>query len=600
MLTRAAAHRLGRTLPCALLVATLAGLPGASASVRTVPAAGAVGALVPAVAAPAVDRLAGPNRYATAVAVSQRAFPTGQHPSVVFLASGVNYPDALSAAPAAAVLGGVSLITTPTALPSNIEAELRRLAPEKVVILGQVDAVSAAVEDRVRTIVPSVERLAGANRFHTSRLIAQYAFGETGAGKVWLATGRDYPDALGAGAAAGANGSPLVLVPGTDPGIDEATAELLTELGATSFVIAGSAAAVSAGIEQSLSSLAPGVEIFRASGANRYETTRLLMEHAFPGIAPGRAFLATGSNFPDALVGAALAARQGRPLFLTSDLCVHPSIRPVLLGPAYTSLTLLGSPGTLRGLVGTLEPCQSISAASSLWVVVNKRRPYNPLRYVPSPLVTPSVTYHNGHRLRADAAAAAASMFKAARAAGAGQMSIASGYRSYDTQAQVYNTRLQERGRAYADAWIARPGYSEHQSGLTLDIAAVGSSFNTLGNTAQGRWLAANSWRYGFILRYPAGQTAVTGYNPEPWHFRFVGVPLATDYYRDGWTTLEAYTGLPPAPTYAGQTATSAGKSTSTLGTAGSDQAGQTTPSDDVLGTHDDPSFFAEVAPGAE
>ena len=59
-----------------------------------------------------------------------------------------------------------------------------------------------------------------------------------------------------------------------------------------------------------------------------------------------------------------------------------------------------------------------------------------------------------------------------------------------------------------------------------------------------------NAWRHGFVLRYESGYTSVTGYNPEPWHFRFVGVPLATDYDRDGWHTLEQYTGLPAAPSY--------------------------------------------------
>ena len=598
MLPRLAPVRPGRTLATALLAAAaLTGLPGTPTSAQPVPAAPALGTPVPAVAAPTVDRLAGPNRYATAVAVSQQAFPTGQHPSVVFLASGVNYPDALSAAPAAAVLGGISLLTDPSSLTPVIEAELRRLAPAKVVILGSTGAVAAAVEDRVRQLAP-VERIGGVDRFDTSRLVAEYVFAETGATRAWIATGLNFPDALAAGAAAGANGAPLVMLPGGAPSVDDATLSLFTALGTRDFVLAGSVGAVSSGIEQSLQALIPGATVHRAGGSDRYETARLLAEHGFPNLSPGRTFLATGLDYPDALVGSSYAARLGRPLLVTSPLCAHPTVRSMLLGPNHTSLTLLGGTGALRSLVGTLEPCQSTSTASSQWVVVNKRRPLDPLRYVPSGLVTPNVRYPGGHRMRSDAAAALASMFDAARAAGVGEMSIASGYRSYDTQAQVYNTRLRERGRAYADAWIARPGYSEHQTGLTADIAAVGSTFNDIAGTPQGRWLAANSWRYGFILRYPVGQTAVTGYNPEPWHFRFVGVALATDYYRDGWSTLEAYAGLPPAPTYAGQTTTSAGSSTLDLvgsDLVGSDPIGSAQPG---FGTTEDPSFFAEFPPG--
>ncbi len=76
------------------------------------------------------------------------------------------------------------------------------------------------------------------------------------------------------------------------------------------------------------------------------------------------------------------------------------------------------------------------------------------------------------------------------------------------------------------------------------------SALNCLGSTSQGRWLKSNAWRYGFVLRYESGYTGVTGYNPEPWHFRYVGTPVSTDYHAGGWHTLEQYFGLPAAPTY--------------------------------------------------
>jgi zinc D-Ala-D-Ala carboxypeptidase len=187
-------------------------------------------------------------------------------------------------------------------------------------------------------------------------------------------------------------------------------------------------------------------------------------------------------------------------------------------------------------------------------VLINKRNPLRPTSYVPSGLVVPSVTYPNGERLRSDAAAALARMFAAARSEGAGRMSIASGYRSYTTQSSVYWNRVGTSGRAYADTWIARPGHSEHQSGLGLDIAPVGnascSRHNCIGSTPQGAWLRGNAWRFGFVLRYESGSTAVTGYNGEPWHFRYVGTALSTGYRNGGWHSLEQFLDEPAAPTY--------------------------------------------------
>ena len=129
-----------------------------------------------------------------------------------------------------------------------------------------------------------------------------------------------------------------------------------------------------------------------------------------------------------------------------------------------------------------------------------------------------------------------------------------SGYRSYGYQVTVYNNKLASSGRAEADRWVARPGYSEHQTGLGTDISPVGASncgsYTCIGSTPQGRWIASNAWRYGFVVRYEKGQTDVTGYNPEPWHLRYVGTALARDYHEGGWHSLEAYFGLPAAPTY--------------------------------------------------
>jgi D-alanyl-D-alanine carboxypeptidase len=103
------------------------------------------------------------------------------------------------------------------------------------------------------------------------------------------------------------------------------------------------------------------------------------------------------------------------------------------------------------------------------------------------------------------------------------------------------------------EALAARPGYSEHQTGLAADVSASGQGCVIqvcFAKTKAGKWLAANAWQYGFILRYPDGQTKTTGYQFEPWHFRYVGVQLATEMKSQNITVLEKFWNLPAAPAY--------------------------------------------------
>lgn len=128
---------------------------------------------------------------------------------------------------------------------------------------------------------------------------------------------------------------------------------------------------------------------------------------------------------------------------------------------------------------------------------------------------------------------------------------IASGFRSYQTQNRLYNNYVALDGKAKADTYSARPGHSEHQSGLAFDIcshdldgqnACINSNFD---NTDQAKWLAQNAYKYGFILRYPKGRTNETGYKYESWHFRYVGTDLSTKLYNNGdWLTMENYFGI--------------------------------------------------------
>jgi D-alanyl-D-alanine carboxypeptidase len=196
----------------------------------------------------------------------------------------------------------------------------------------------------------------------------------------------------------------------------------------------------------------------------------------------------------------------------------------------------------------------SIDEASSPWVVVDKLRPLNPIDYVPE-LVDAPVPFISNPQMRPEAAEAMARMFAAAAAEGAGSMQIQNAYRSFATQTSVHERLVASLGQAKARAQSAQPGYSEHQTGLAADITALPEECSIqacFGQTPQGLWLAANSWRFGFILRYPADKTPITGYIYEPWHFRYVGVELSTEMHSTGVTTLEEFFALPAAPDYAG------------------------------------------------
>lgn len=195
----------------------------------------------------------------------------------------------------------------------------------------------------------------------------------------------------------------------------------------------------------------------------------------------------------------------------------------------------------------------SIDAPDSLWVVVNKLRPLAPQDYAAPDLVDVPVPYVNAPQMRREASDAVVAMFAAYTAETGLQMQSQSAYRSYSTQVSVYQGWVDRLGQAAADLTSARPGHSEHQTGLVIDISsvpAVCALDQCFADTPQGQWLAANAHRWGFILRYPEGKTEVTGYEFEPWHFRYVGVALATEMQATGVATMEEFFGLPAAPTY--------------------------------------------------
>lgn len=186
------------------------------------------------------------------------------------------------------------------------------------------------------------------------------------------------------------------------------------------------------------------------------------------------------------------------------------------------------------------------SEPASPWVVVNKTRPLSPVDYAPADLVSVG----SGQRMRSEAAAALKAMINAAKAGGL-TLTAVSAYRSYDYQKTVYGNEVSSYGQAVADSESARPGYSEHQTGLAVDIGGGGCNIDDcFGDTAEGKWADANAYKYGFLLRYTDAKTGVTGYRGESWHFRYIGVQLSEEMHEQNVVTLEEFFGLPAAPDY--------------------------------------------------
>lgn len=300
----------------------------------------------------AATRHSGPTRYETAVEISKAAFP-GTAP-IVFVASGTNYPDALSAGPAAVELGGPLLLTMPTSLPTAVRAELERLEPEQIIIAGGSGAVSNAVAAQLAQYasdpVQPVVRLGGADRYATSRLIADYAFDD--ATHAFIATGRNFPDALSAGAAGASMGAPVVLVDGGLTTADLATRNLLAGFGVDRILIAGGTGVVSTGIQSNLTSIAP---VTRLSGPSRFDTALAINEYAFD--EADSAYIAYSHNFPDALAGSVLAGVDGAPMYIATSACVSRGMVDHMIEIGVSSITLFGGASVLGTNVANLRRC---------------------------------------------------------------------------------------------------------------------------------------------------------------------------------------------------------------------------------------------------
>lgn len=289
-----------------------------------------------------VGRLAGSNRYQTAAAIAQWAYPSGA--DVVYVATGLNFPDALAGGAAAASEGGPLLLVNTTSLPGATAAELSRLDPDRIVLLGGTGAIATSVESAL-SAYGTVERRAGADRYATAVEVSKGSF--TSAATVYVASGDAFPDAMVTAPAAVAAGSPLLLV--TRNSVPAVVVGELGRLGATDIVIVGGPSAVDDSVAAQLA--AGGRSVSRISGSSRYATAAQLSSVTFGGGVP-TVLVAVGTDYPDALAGAAVAGVSGGPVLLVESERVPGAAAAELgrLNPG--EILLLGGAGAVSWTVG--------------------------------------------------------------------------------------------------------------------------------------------------------------------------------------------------------------------------------------------------------
>jgi putative cell wall-binding protein len=281
---------------------------------------------------PTTIPIEGGNRYATAVAASKKAFPSGGSTYVV-IATGENWPDALGGAALAGALDCPILLTKKASLPSEIRAEIVRLGADTVYILGSEDAVSRDVALAVDAIPGvGIERIAGSNRYATARLVAERTIELQGAGfdgTAFIATGLNFPDALGASPLAAAHGWPIYL---SNPAQGD-NATLISQMdakGVTRALVLGGSNVVASSIETK--ARATLGQATRLAGDDRYKTAVAVAKYGVSvGLSWDKLAIATGTNFPDALSGGALQGKNGSVMLLTPGTKLNADVRTTLI-----------------------------------------------------------------------------------------------------------------------------------------------------------------------------------------------------------------------------------------------------------------------------
>ncbi len=297
--------------------------------------------------------VAGTDRYATAVEASKLGFPDGAADVVV--ASGENWPDAVTASARAGRLHAPLLLTRQAELPAVTAAEIARLGATHAVLIGGEAAVSSAVAERITTLVGAVTRLAGPTRYETADAVAAEVVrlaGDSYDGRAFIATGANFADALAVSPLANATGAPIYLTP--PDGRSDLVARMFSG-GVTDVVVLGGTRAVSAGVEDAVIAAFGAEKVTRVAGADRYATAAAVAEYGVTacGLGWDGVGLATGSNFPDALTGGTMLGGRGSVMLLSPRDALAAPAADVLRthGADVNTIVFLGSTNALADAV---------------------------------------------------------------------------------------------------------------------------------------------------------------------------------------------------------------------------------------------------------
>lgn len=292
-------------------------------------------------AADGVSRLAGSDRWATSVRISESTFAAGV--DVAWVASGTDFADALTAGPVASAQDAPVLLTRPDALPTVVRDELRRLRPATIRIAGGTAAVTTDVQRELEAIAP-VDRVEGANRYATAAAISRSQFAD-GASTVWIANGAGFADALSGAPGAARDGGPILLAQ-TDR-LTPDTRDELIRLQPERIVVLGGTAAISRSVARTLRSMAPDYE--RLSGNTRWGTSARVATSRF--VDADTVYIADGRNFPDALSAAAMAGAKGAPILLTASTSLPAGTVGALEAIDPASIVVLGGTSAVADAV---------------------------------------------------------------------------------------------------------------------------------------------------------------------------------------------------------------------------------------------------------
>lgn len=293
------------------------------------------------------ERYFGTDRYATAVQISRNHFDTSEY---VVIATGENFPDALSAAPLAKALNAPILLVRKGSVPQIVLDEIHRLQATKAIIIGGTGAVSDTVKETLEEHELTVERIGGKNRYETSKLIAEKlaeVLGKETFDKAYIATGENFPDALSAAPLAAFEGVPVLLVKKDSVPVE--IEEVIEEYSISSTIIIGGTGAISSSVESSLPNPT------RLAGPNRYATSVEIAEYALGTLHfdDEVIYIATGENYPDALASAAAACRvPAAVLLVPSNLPLKPETEEFLSGnKQINEVRVIGGPGAVSDSV---------------------------------------------------------------------------------------------------------------------------------------------------------------------------------------------------------------------------------------------------------